>query len=80
MENVQLEMQDLDNSCELFQSQIKGYDETSKDIAENCARFHQELAKLMDDYDAKDKHASLTTESFWQVIYSQNIYPKWDKT
>ncbi len=76
METVQLDIQELDNKCELFQGQIKGYDETSKDIQENYARFHQELAKLMNDYDVNKKHESLTTESFWQVIYSKNIYPK----
>ncbi len=76
MESVQLDIQELDNKCELFQSQIKGYDETTKDIQENSARFHQELGKLMNDYDANEKHDNLTTKSFWQVIYTQNIYPK----
>ena len=70
MENVKVDIQELDNNCELFEGQIKDYDTTTKDIKENDARFHHELGKLMNDYDANQKHESLTTESFWQVIYS----------
>ena len=73
MEHVRVDIQDLDNNCDLYEGQIKDYDKTTKDITEKDARFNHELGKLMSDYDAKEKHKRLTTKSFWQVINSQNI-------
>ena len=65
IQNVKVDIQEIDNNCDLFEGQIKDFETTTKDITENDARFHHELGKLMNDYDAKQSCDQFAGHFIW---------------